>query len=278
MIDVQSQPDGRKIEIDKVGVKGLRYPIVVLDRRNREQSTVARVNMYVRLPHRFRGTHMSRFLEILNEVRGRISIKNMQGILHTMQRALDSEEAHLELRFPYFIEKEAPVSRSKSLMEYTSLFAASVREGEGMDFVLGVDVPVHTLCPCSKEISDFGGHNQRSMVRVRVRFRDFVWIEDLVELVERSGSAAIYPLLKRSDEKYVTEQAYQNPCFVEDVVRNAAGSLEGMPEVTWFSVESENEESIHSHAAYAYLERERVEGPDGAFRSPSGRARIKNTL
>jgi len=265
VIDVQNQSDGRNIEVDKVGVKNLRYPIVVLDRRNEEQATVANVNMYVRLPNRFRGTHMSRFLEILNEVRGRISIGNMQEILQKTRQTLSSEEAYLELAFPYFIEKEAPVSGSKSLMEYMCSFMASLR-GE-MDFVLGVEVPVTTLCPCSREISEVGAHNQRSVVRVQVRFTEFVWIEDLVEVVERAGSAPVYSLLKRADEKFVTEQAYRNPRFAEDVVRHVAESLSSMENVTWFSVESENQESIHNHSAYAFIERD-LGGGGGNHKQP----------
>ncbi|MHC4600186.1 MAG: GTP cyclohydrolase FolE2 [Planctomycetota bacterium] len=254
MEDVQSQRDGRNIEVDKVGVKNLRYPIVVLDRRNKEQPTVANANMYVRLPHRFRGTHMSRFLEILNDVRGRISIGNIHEILQKTRAALDSEEAHLELTFPYFIEKEAPVTGARSLMEYRCTFLAS--QGKEMDFVLGVEVPVHTLCPCSREISEEGAHNQRSVVRVRVRFKDFVWIEDLVALVEGCASSPIYPLLKREDEKFVTEQAYRNPRFAEDVVRQVSQALERVENVVWYSVESENQESIHNHSAYAFVERD----------------------
>lgn len=253
MIDVQAQTDDRHIEIDRVGVKNLRYPIVVLDRRNADQHTVANVNMYVRLPHRFRGTHMSRFLEVLNEFRGRISISNIREILEKMKARLDSEEAHIELSFPYFVEKEAPVTGAKSLMEYPCSFQASLRDT--LDFVLSVEVPLHTLCPCSKEISRGGAHNQRSRVHVRVRFREFVWIEDLIALVERAGSSPVWALLKRPDEKHVTEAAYANPRFVEDVVRHVAQSLGAWPAVTWFAVEAENQESIHNHSAYAFLER-----------------------
>jgi GTP cyclohydrolase I len=253
MQDVQSRRDRRNIEIDKVGVKDLRYPIVVRDRRNREQHTVASVNMYVRLPNRTRGTHMSRFLEVLNDFRGRISIRTIQEILQATRRALQSEEAYLEIEFPYFIEKTAPVSGAPGLMEYRCQFLASYRDR--LDFVLGVEVPVHTLCPCSKEISVRGAHNQRSLVRVRVRSRGFVWIEDLVELVERAGSSPLYSALKRADEKHVTEAAWRRPRFAEDVVRRVSLDLLRLPAVEWFSVEAENQESIHNHSAYAFVER-----------------------
>jgi GTP cyclohydrolase I len=234
---------------------------VVRDRRNKEQHTVASVNMSVRLPHRFRGTHMSRFLEILNDFRGRISIRTIQEILQETRKALHSEEANLEIAFPYFIEKSAPVSGASGLMEYRCSFLASFRHR--LDFVLGVEVPVHTLCPCSKEISEHGAHNQRGVVRVRVRSRGFVWIEDLVELVERAGSAPLYALLKREDEKHVTEAAWRHPRFAEDVVRRVSRDLLRMPAISWFSVESENQESIHNHSAYAFAERRRPRGRAG---------------
>jgi GTP cyclohydrolase I len=252
MPDVQNQHDDRNMEIDRVGVKNLRYPIVVLDSSNTEQATVANVNMYVRLPHYDRGTHMSRFLEVLNEVRGKIYIGNINDILARMKDVLGSEQAHLELTFPYFIEKTAPVSGAKSLMEYTCHFLATLREKP--DFILGVDAPVTTLCPCSKEISQASAHNQRSVVSVRIRFHDFVWIEEVVDIIERSASAPVYSLLKRVDEKYLTEMAYDRPRFVEDVVRQVAVELRSHDKVTWFTVEAENHESIHNHSAYAFVE------------------------
>jgi GTP cyclohydrolase I len=254
MRDIQNEEDPRRIEIDKVGVKGLSYPIIVLDRANKLQHTVAKVNMFVNLPHSFRGTHMSRFVEILNQYRGQITMKNMGPILKRMREVFQAESAHLEIDFPYFIEKEAPVSRAKSLMSYMCKFIGSLSKGE--DFVLEVRVPVNTLCPCSKEISDRGAHNQRGEVRLQVRFKEFVWIEDLISLVEASASSGLYSLLKREDERWVTENAYDNPAFVEDVVRSLADKLLKDPNITWFSVEAENQESIHNHNAYAFLERE----------------------
>lgn len=264
MKDIQNQCDHRKIDINRVGVKGIRYPIVVLDRVNELQHTVATINMYVRLPHHFKGTHMSRFIEVLNRYRHGISTKNIMEILGTMREKLDSESAHMELSFPFFIEKAAPVTGAKSLMGYTCHMRA--RRDTKTDLVVGVDVPVTALCPCSREISNYGAHNQRSVVRVRVRFSKFFWIEDLISLVERSASSDIFPLLKRPDEKYVTEQAYNNPMFVEDIVRTIAQQLDSDDNITWYSIEAENQESIHNHNACAYVEKAAftAEAPEGS--------------
>ncbi|HET6461556.1 MAG TPA: GTP cyclohydrolase FolE2 [Syntrophales bacterium] len=254
MKDVQKQKDNRKIAIQKVGVKGIKYPIVVLDRANGTQHVNATINIYVDLPHQFKGTHMSRFVEILNEFRGQINIKTFEKILLQVKDKLYAESAHMEIEFPYFIEKTAPVSGAKSLMEYTCLFRGQSNANK-KDFLVGVIVPVTTVCPCSKEISNFGAHTQRSMVTAKVRFKKFFWIEDLIRLVEDSGSGEVYSLLKRVDEKFVTEKAHENPMFVEDVVRNVAQALNRIDNFTWYSVEAENFESIHNHSAYAYVER-----------------------
>ncbi|MBI5344293.1 MAG: GTP cyclohydrolase I FolE2 [Deltaproteobacteria bacterium] len=256
MKDVQGEPDFRRIGIDKVGVKDIRYPIVVLDRKNKYQHTVASINMYVDLPHQFKGTHMSRFIEILNEHRREITVRNFPGILKKMKQRFNASTAHLEVEFPYFIEKAAPVSRSKGLMEYRCRYIGTLGEGGAHDFILEVTVPVSTLCPCSKEISERGAHNQRGMVRVAVRSKGFLWIEEVVKGVEASASSPVYSLLKRTDEKYVTERAYDNPMFVEDVVRETAVNLGRLKKVTWLRVEAENWESIHNHSAYAFLERD----------------------
>ena len=256
MIDIQNQRDRRRVEVNKVGVKNIEYPITVLDKRNKVQHTVGKVNMYVNLPHHFKGTHMSRFIEILNEYRGTINIKAISTILNKMKEKLNAESAYLEVEFPYFIEKRAPVSGAKSLMGYTCQFLASLTNGRH-SLIVGVTVPVTTLCPCSREISEKGAHNQRSLVSVKVTFHKFFWIEDLIRMVETSASAAVFSLLKRSDEKFVTEKAYENPMFVEDVVRNISLRLNTHPNITWFSVESENLESIHNHNAYACVEKQR---------------------
>ena len=253
MNDIQNRRDYRKIEINKVGVKNIRYPITVLDKAKGVQHTVASVNMYVDLPHRFKGTHMSRFVEILNKHKGDIAIKNFSKILMEMKKRLKAKTANLDVEFPYFIEKEPPVTKSKSLMEYICRFSGSSNEREG--YYLGIVVPITTVCPCSKEISQFGAHNQRSLVTVNLRFKKFIWIEDMIELVEACASCDLYSILKRPDEKFVTEKAYENPMFVEDVVREIAKRLTKDPNITWFTVESENFESIHNHSAYAFVER-----------------------
>lgn len=254
MRDVQKSPDTRNIAINKVGVKDIRYPIVVMDRSNREQHTVARVNMYVDLPHHFKGTHMSRFIEILNKYRGEITFRNMGALLEDMQKRLEASRAHIELDFPYFIEKSAPVSKATGLLEYQCQLVGNLEDK--IDFVLGVRVPVTSLCPCSKEISERGAHNQRSTIFVQIRSEKFIWIEELIEMLEECGSSPVYSLLKREDEKAVTEEAYDNPMFVEDMVRAVTEKLQSIPEIVWFRVECENHESIHNHSAYAEVERD----------------------
>ena len=256
MIDVQNQADTRQIPIDKVGVKNIRYPITVLDKAKGKQRTVASVNMYVDLPHQYKGTHMSRFIEVLSKYRQEISPQNLGTILEAIKRRLNAESAHMELTFPYFVEKTAPVSHTPSLMEYNCTFVGTVN-GQGHDIMVEVAVPITTLCPCSKEISQFGAHNQRGIVNLAARFRKFIWIEDMIQLVETSCSSEVFSLLKRSDEKYVTENAYENPMFVEDVVREIARKLIDDDNIIWFSVAAENFESIHNHSAYAFIERKK---------------------
>jgi GTP cyclohydrolase I len=253
--DIQNKADTRQQEINKVGVKNIKYPIIVKDKRRGRQHTVASINMYVNLPHHFKGTHMSRFIEILNEFRHEeISLKVVQNILMEMKGKLNAKAAHFEIEFPYFIEKAAPISKAVALMEYTCKFVAE-RSDDKERFIVSVQVPVTSVCPCSKEISDFGAHNQRSIVSISVQFEKFIWIEDLIELIEQSSSCELYSLLKRPDEKYVTEKAYEKPMFVEDIVREISGVLSEDENITWFTVESENFESIHNHSAYAYIER-----------------------
>jgi GTP cyclohydrolase I len=254
MIDIQNQKDFRNIDIKKVGVKNIKYPIVVLDRALGTQPVNATINMYVNLPHHFKGTHMSRFVEVLNEFKGQISIKTFQTILEKIRQKLHAQSAHMEIEFPYFLEKSAPVSKAKSLMEYHCLFAGE-NDADQRDFLVGVIVPVTTVCPCSREISKFGAHNQRSIVTVKVRFKKFFWIEDMIKIVEESASGEVYSLLKRVDEKYVTEKSYENPKFVEDVVRTIAVKLNSDDNFIWYSIEAENFESIHNHSAYAYVEK-----------------------
>lgn len=253
--DVQSEADLRGMPIDKVGVNGVKYPVTVLDKTDKKQRTVADIDMYVDLPKHFRGTHMSRFLEILNEHRGLITMLNVDKILKKMRKKFGAASAHFSMKFTYFIEKTSPVSKIKSLLNYDCEFISSYTDD--LDFVLGVSIPVNTLCPCSKEISAYGAHNQRSFINIHVRFNDFIWIEDIVGIAERSASSPIYSLLKRSDEKYLTEMSYQNPRFVEDVVREAAVELDRDENITWFTVEVINMESIHAHNAYAIIKKDK---------------------
>lgn len=260
MRDIQSERDDRRIPIQKAGIRDLEYPIVVLDRENKEQHTVATLAMYVDLPHHFKGTHMSRFLDILNQHRGRISLRHIGGMLQSMVERFDSTTAHLEIRFPYFMEKTAPVSGARSLMNYDCAFLATFdrrRRRHPLDLMVEVSVPVATLCPCSKAISQNGAHNQRSRVTLRIRSHTLIWIEELIEIAEASASSGLYSLLKREDEKWVTEQAYRHPRFAEDVARSAAQQLKRDRRIHWYQVESENMESIHNHNAYAMVMGER---------------------
>ncbi len=261
MADVQNMYDNREIEIDKVGVKNVKYPIMVLDRASGHQNTIATIDMYVNLPHHYKGTHMSRFVEILHEFKDMINMKNFPDILKEMKSRLDAEAAHMSVSFPYFIMKSAPVSKTPSYMEYECGFRGSMdAENRMTEFVVFVSVPINTLCPCSKEISEQGAHNQRGITRVEVNTKRFFWIEDLIALIEDSASSDIYSILKREDEKYITEHAFDNPKFVEDVVRDISEKLSQDPNVRWFSIEAENFESIHNHSAYAYLERDNTGG------------------
>lgn len=256
MKDIQNRRDHRKIPIRKVGIKNLLYPVAVLDRENKVQHTVADVSMFVDLPHSFKGTHMSRFVEILNEHRGKISPRNLNAILLAMASRFDSLTAHLDIIFPYFMEKSAPVSGAKSLMNYRCAFHAGLNRGSNphsLDLVVEVRAPVTMLCPCSKEISAGGAHNQRSWITIQVRSRELVWIEELIEIAESEASAPLFSLLKREDEKRVTEQAYARPRFAEDAARGIAQKLSRDKRIVWFQVESENMESIHNHSAYAMV-------------------------
>jgi GTP cyclohydrolase IB len=250
--DQQSEPDHRHLPIDKVGVRGLRFPIQIRDKAHLVQNTIATVGMFVDLPKQFKGTHMSRFIEVLNAHGPLIHVDNIPDILRAMQKRFQSATAHLEMEFPYFLTKKAPVSGQESLMDYTARFEATAC-GEETDFVLTVKVNVTTLCPCSKAISARGAHNQRGEVVVALRSRTTVWIEEVIAMVESSASSELYSLLKRQDEKAVTERAFDNPVFVEDLVRNVVLKLKARPDVTWYKVEAENFESIHNHNAYACI-------------------------
>ena len=252
--DKQSERDHRELHIDKVGVRGLRFPIQVRDKARSVQNTVATIGMFVDLPKEFKGTHMSRFVEVLNAHGSVIHVKNISEILHELQKKLNAATSHIEIEFPYFMSKKSPVSRQKSLMDYVARFNASAC-GPEIDFVLTVKANVTTLCPCSKAIAKYGAHNQRGEVTVQIRMNKSVWIEDLISVIEKSASSELYALLKRQDEKAVTERAYENPVFVEDLVRNVALRLNADARVSWYKVEAENFESIHNHNAYACIEK-----------------------
>jgi GTP cyclohydrolase I len=258
--DVQNSADTRRIAIDKVGIKDIRHPIRVKDRTEGEQHTIACFNMYVNLPHNFKGTHMSRFVEILNLHEREISVESFRLMLSEMTERLEAEAGHIEMSFPYFINKTAPVSGVQSLLDYQVSFIGEIRASSAQ-MKIKVVVPVTSLCPCSKKISERGAHNQRSHVTVTAATKDFIWIEELIDLVEEQASCELYGLLKRPDEKYVTERAYDNPKFVEDMVRDIAARLNQDERISAYTVESENFESIHNHSAYALIERDKEQHP-----------------
>ncbi len=254
--DVQNTPDTRHLAINKVGIKSIRHPVMVKDKTGGVQHTVAMFNMYVHLPHNFKGTHMSRFVEILNMNEREISIENFETILREMVKRLEANSGYIEMHFPYFINKAAPVSGVTSLLDYDVTFVGEIKDGK-YGITVKVLVPVTSLCPCSKKISDYGAHNQRSHVTVTAKINDFIWIEDIINMVEEQASCQLYGLLKRPDEKYVTEHAYDNPKFVEDMVRDVAAQLNAEARIDAYVVESENFESIHNHSAYALIERDK---------------------
>lgn len=257
--DVQSSADTRQLAINKVGIKSIRHPIVVSDKSEGVQHTIATFNMYVRLPHNFKGTHMSRFVQILNQHGREISVASFESILREMVEKLEAQSGYIEMSFPYFVNKTAPVSGVQSLLDYDVTFTGEIIDGE-YRFTMKVLVPVTSLCPCSKEISERGAHNQRSHVTLTVRTKGAVWIEDVVRIAEEQASSELFGLLKRPDEKFVTERAYDNPKFVEDMVRDVAAALNADDRIEAYIVESENFESIHNHSAYALIERDKTQG------------------
>jgi GTP cyclohydrolase IB len=265
--DVQSRADTRRIPINRVGIKDIRHPVRVKDRLSGEQHTVATFNMYVNLPHSFKGTHMSRFVEILHHER-EISVDSFRAMLTEMASRLDADAGHIEMSFPYFITKRAPISGVESLMDYQASLIGEIRDGEPSMW-LRVVVPVTSLCPCSKKISERGAHNQRSHITIKARLRSHMWLEELIDIAESEASCELYGILKRPDEKYVTERAYDNPKFVEDMVRDVAVRLNEEERIGAYVVESENFESIHNHSAYAQIECDKELDP---CREPVARA------
>ena len=256
--DVQSSHDTRRLAIDRVGIKGIRHPVKVKDKSVGVQHTIATFNMYVHLPHNFKGTHMSRFVEILNQHEREISVESFEKILGEMVTRLEAKSGYIEMSFPYFVNKTAPVSGVQSLLDYDVTLIGETVNGK-QRITMKVLVPVTSLCPCSKKISERGAHNQRSHVTLSIRTNEFVWIEDVIRIAEEQASCELYGLLKRPDEKYVTERAYDNPKFVEDMVRDVAAVLDKDKRIDAYTVESENFESIHNHSAYALIERDKME-------------------
>jgi GTP cyclohydrolase I len=253
--DVQGRADARRLPINRVGIKDIRHPVRVKDRSAGEQHTIANFNMYVSLPHNFKGTHMSRFVEILHGER-EISVESFRAMLEKMTERLEADTGHIEMSFPFFVMKKAPVSGVESLMDYQATLIGERRDGKTETWVRVV-VPVTSLCPCSKKISDYGAHNQRSHVTIKAKLRTHLWIEELIGIAESEASSELYGILKRPDEKYVTERAYENPKFVEDLVRDVAGRLNSDDRIAEYTVEAENFESIHNHSAYALIERDK---------------------
>ncbi len=253
MKDVQNEKDHRRIPIDMVGVSRVHYPITVLDPQFKEQHTVAEVKMSVSLPETSRGTHMSRFINMLNEYRGKITLSGMHTMTESLRKKLKAERAEIMFKFPYFVKRKAPVSGVESMSRYDIEFQSRCDE-KNFDFVLGVSVPVQTLCPCSKEISESGAHNQRATVDILIRMNNIVWIEELVDIAETSASSPVFTFLKREDEKYITEYAYNNPRFVEDVAREAVLQIKRCKRIDWYKVTVTSNESIHNHDAFATIE------------------------
>jgi GTP cyclohydrolase I len=253
--DVQNHADTRRIPINRVGIKDIAHPVKVKDRSEGEQHTIATFNMYVNLPHNFKGTHMSRFVEILHGER-EISVESFRAMLEKMTQRLEADAGHIEMSFPFFVMKKAPVSGVESLMDYRASLIGEQKNGKTETWIRVV-VPVTSLCPCSKKISEYGAHNQRSHVTIRAKLRKHIWIEELIDIAEDEASCELYGILKRPDEKYVTERAYDNPKFVEDLVRDVAKRLNDEERIGAYVVEAENFESIHNHSAYALIERDK---------------------
>jgi GTP cyclohydrolase I len=258
MPDIQSTQDARRIAIDRVGVKDVVYPLTLRTKNGETQTTVAKINMYVSLPHHQKGTHMSRFLEVLNaETAEPLTPQRIPAVTRAICERLNAETAHFSCTFTYFVKKPAPVTGAIGLMDYEVTFECTANGTT--DFTMKVAAPAASLCPCSKEISEYGAHNQRCRIEAKVRFDGLLWIEDLVQILEKAASCPVFAVLKRPDEKYVTEAAYENPKFVEDIIRDLAVSLERHEQIVSYEISSENFESIHNHNAYAEIARDKRE-------------------
>ena len=259
--DVQGRADTRRIPINRVGIKDITHPVRVKDRSSGEQHTIATFNMYVNLPHDFKGTHMSRFVSILNQHEGEISVESFQSMLEDMTVRLEADAGRIEMSFPFFVTKRAPVSGVASVMDYRASLIGERRDGRTCTWIKVV-VPVTSLCPCSRDISKYGAHNQRSHVTITAKLREHIWIEELIRIAESEASSELYGILKRTDEKFVTERAYENPKFVEDIVRDVAARLNAEERLSAYEVSAENFESIHNHSAYALIERDKDAAPE----------------
>jgi len=255
--DIQSEADRRNVYINRVGVKAMLHPVRIRTASGGELPTVAAVDMYVGLPPHVKGTHMSRFVEVLQDTRTALDAAGFRELMGRMLKRLDADTGFIEMRFPYFVTKRAPISGVASLLDYQVIFRGEAAPGRS-EFTLGVQAPVTSLCPCSKEISEYGAHNQRSHITITARLAGSMTIEELAATAEEEASCEVYGLLKRPDEKYVTERAYDNPKFVEDLVRDIALRLDREPRVLAYTLESENFESIHNHSAYARVERNKT--------------------
>lgn len=257
MRDIQKEIDSRNVQIDRVGVRGVNYPVILMDKDNKIQNTIAEISMSVMLPHEYRGTHMSRFIETLEEFYGRVSPSNLEAFTKRLCEKLNASESHVSFKFPYYYRKKAPVSKIESFSECNVELQAIYKEGKDFDMIIGIALNVQTLCPCSKEISNYGAHNQRALVSLKVRCKGLVWFEELISIIENSASAPLFTLLKREDEKFITEFAYENPRFVEDVIRELAVSLDKEKRILWYSARVTSCESIHNHDAFAEIERDK---------------------
>ena len=256
--DVQARADSRRIPINKVGIKDVYHPVRVKDRSSGEQHTIANFNMYVALPHNFKGTHMSRFVELLHGNEREISVESFRDILAQMTEKLNAQTGHIEMEFPFFVMKKAPVSGVESLMNYQASLIGELHDGKS-ELWLKVAVAATSLCPCSKDISKYGAHNQRSHITIKAKVDGHMWLEELIDIAESEASCEVYGILKRADEKHVTERAYENPKFVEDIVRDVAVRMNKEDRVRAYVVEAENFESIHNHSAYALIENDKDE-------------------
>jgi len=257
MEDVQGRLDTREIPINRVGIKDISHPIVVQNQDGSQSASIATFSMSVSLAHDQKGTHMSRFVQMLNESETIVSAKHFHKLLNDMLQRLDATAGYIEIQFPYFIEKTAPVSGVKSLMDYQVNLIGQIENGH-LASTLEVTIPVKSLCPCSKQISEYGAHNQRSHITVGVNCSSKLWLNELIKSVEAQASAELFAILKRPDEKFITEQAYNNPKFVEDVVRDVANEFDNTDAISRYYVHAENFESIHNHSAFAVIEHDKT--------------------